>query len=274
MANFRETDKTNTMKLLTISKYLILNPLGLALFAIAAYFPLASSGQTVIASLPYVITAPGVYVLNSSLHYFGSSQNAPAITVSVGNVTIDLQGNFISNIQTGPPVTIGTAVGIGWVNVPNVTVRNGSIFGFVQGIRADNGGSFNLTGILIENVRFTYNTQNAIYLISARNATVRNCQISSTGFDSANAKIPGSNGVAIADVNGAGGGNLFVGNNITEASATGILLGSNDLAADNFITLTPIGIQSTDSSSKLKGNTVSQCPNPYSKGTQLPGTNF
>lgn len=77
--------------------------------------------------------------------------------VNIGNVTIDLQGFSIRNLSVGPATA---AVGIEWVNRPNVTVRNGSIQGFSHGIHFESGGGSNLTGALIENVRFVYITNN------------------------------------------------------------------------------------------------------------------
>jgi hypothetical protein len=258
------------MNLPTILKYPMLKSLGVALLFATASFPRASSAQTVITFVPYVISSPGLYVLNGSLNYFGASLNPAAIMVNTGNVTIDLQGFYISNLSVGPATA---AIGIEWVNRPNVTVRNGSIQGFSQGIHAENGGGSNLTSALIENVRFVYITNFAMVLAGSRNAIVRNCQISSTGYDSTNSVIPGANGIAIFDVNSAGG-NLISGNSISSATGTGIALGSNDLADGNSVTNTPFGIQCNDASGKLKNNTVSLSTTPYTGGTQLPGTNF
>jgi hypothetical protein len=52
--------------------------------------------QTVIHSLPYTITASGNYVLGANLSYSPSGFTG-AITINQSNVTIDLNGHYISN---------------------------------------------------------------------------------------------------------------------------------------------------------------------------------
>jgi hypothetical protein len=91
------------------------------LFAAIGWFPAASSAQTVITFLQYVIRSAGIYVLEKSLTY--DSPGFAAIKVNTGNVTIDLQGFSINNPGFGP--TSGP-IGIFGINVANVTVQNGS----------------------------------------------------------------------------------------------------------------------------------------------------
>jgi hypothetical protein len=238
------------------------------LFAAIGWFPSAASAQTVITFLPYVIRTPGVYVLEKSLSY--DSPGFAAIKVNVGNVTIDLQGFSINNPGFGP--TSG-AIGIFGVNIPNVTVQNGSIIGFAEGIKLQSEGGSELTSELIQNVQFNHIKNMAVVLLESRNSIVRNCQISGTGYDSNNAVLPDVIGIGINDRN-SHGGNQLIDNNISGAKQTGIALGSNDLADGNFITNAPSGIVANDMSSKLKNNTVSESAVPYTNGTQLPGTNF
>jgi hypothetical protein len=241
--------------------------MSVALLAAIGWFPSVSPAQTVITLLPYVIRAPGLYVLNKSLTY--DSPGFAAIAVNSENVTIDLQGFSISRDASGK----FSSIGIFGVNVANVTVRNGSIIGFAEGIKFQSQGGHDVTSELIENIRFDHIKNTAVYLLESRNSIVRNCQIASTGFDSDNAVIPEALGIGINDMNSIGG-NQLIANNISEAKQTGIVLGANDLADGNFITKTPSGIRCIDISSKFKNNTVSQCPVPYTGGTQLPGTNF
>jgi hypothetical protein len=189
--------------------------------------------------------------------------------VNTGNVTIDLQGFSINNPGVGPT---SSAVGIFGVNVANVTVQNGSIVGFSDGIKFQSGGGNELTSDLIQNVRFDHIKDIAVALLESRNSIVRNCQISGTGYDSSNAVIPDAVGIGINDMN-SGGGNQLIGNN-SKAKQTGIVLGSNDLADGNFISNAPSGIRCNDLTSKFKNNTVSQSAVPYTGGTGLAGTNF
>jgi hypothetical protein len=53
--------------------------------------------QTVIHSLPYTIIASGNYVLGANLSYWPPGFTG-AITVNQSNVTIDLNGHYISNL--------------------------------------------------------------------------------------------------------------------------------------------------------------------------------
>jgi Right handed beta helix region len=256
------------MKLLAISKHSRSKALGIALLIATAVFPLASSAQTVITSLPYVITEGGLYVLNSSMDYPGTSPDSPAITVNAPGVTIDLQGFYISNLSAGASTS---GIGIKVINVSGVTVQNGSITGFNQAIHLQGNGQ--LDSCIVDNMRFIYNTAAAIVLDGAQNAIIRNCQIAGSGYDPTNSVIPGSQGIGIYDVNSVGG-NLITHNSISEATQLGILLGSNDLADGNLITNTPFGIHCNDMTGKLKNNTVNLSTTPYTGGTQLSGTNF
>jgi Right handed beta helix region len=240
--------------------------MSVALLAAISSFPFASSAQTAITLLPYVIKTPGLYVLDKSLTY--SSPGFAAIIVNSGNVTIDLQGFSISN-----PGTVSSSIGIFAVNVGNVTVQNGSIVSFAEGIKFQSEGGSELTSELIQNVRFDHIKNIAVVLLESRNSIVRNCQISGTGYDLANVVIHDAVGIGINDRNSRGG-NQLIDNNISGAKQTGILLGSNDLSDGNFISNAPSGIISNDISSKLKNNTVNQSAVPYTGGTQLPGTNF
>jgi Right handed beta helix region len=256
------------MKLLAIKKSSRSKALGIALLIATAFFPLASSAQTVINSLPYVITQGGLYVLNSSMDYPGNSPDSPAIMVNAPGVTIDLQGFYISNLSAGASTS---GIGIKVINASGVTVRNGSLTGFNQAIHFQGTGQLN--SCIVDSVRFIYSTAVAIVLDGAQNAIIRNCQIAGSGYDPTNSVIPGSRGIGIYDVNSVGG-NLITGNNISGATQLGILLGSNDLADGNLITNAPYGIACNDVSSKLKNNTVNLSTTPYTGGTQLSGTNF
>jgi hypothetical protein len=238
------------------------------LLAAIGWFPSAASGQTVITFLPYVVRTAGVYVLEKSLTY--SSPGFAAIVVNTGNVTIDLQGFSINNPGFG---ATDSAVGIFGVNVANVTVQNGSVVGFSEGIKFQSEGGSEVTSDLIQNVRFDQIKDIAVVLLESRNSIVRNCQISGTGYDSSNAVIPGAIGIGIDDMNSRGG-NQLIGNNISNVKQTGIVLGSNDLADGNFVTNAPSGIRCNDITSKFKNNTVSQSAVPYTGGTGLAGTNF
>ena len=233
----------------------------LILFLISVLIASASltHAQTTINSLPYTITAPGTYVLGTSLTYGGSSGSA--IQINASNVTVDLNGHYINN-AAGP--TTQTS-GILATNRANVTIQNGIIVGFSYGIVL-NGTTLNING-LIQNVRLIFSLVGGILLSESRNAVVRNCQISETGYSESGA-VNNPAGIGIVD-NESMGGNLISNNNISHSTDWGIALGGNDLADNNFIYGAQIGIASGFSPGELKNNTVIGAPTTYSGGLLL-----
>ena len=221
-----------------------------------------AQAQTAITSLPFTITAPGTYILASSLTDANGSGTVPAIQINASNVTIDLNGNYISNIPAGPTTQ---TIGINAFDRANLTIKNGLIVGFSAGILLL-GQSTN-TNALIENVRLIFNVNGGIQLSNSRGAIITNCQISSTGFSPSGSAL-NSNSVAIFDSVSLGG-NVISNNVISQGTEAGIILGSNDLADNNLIVAVNTGIQGTDSSSKMKNNTVNTASFPYEGGTQL-----
>jgi parallel beta-helix repeat protein len=131
----------------------------LLLAAGARLFSVASYGQTVINSVPYTITQPGNYILNTNLPYVPLSGNA--ITVNSSDVTIDFNGHvlFTLIIPTPPfptPSSSATAVALGTNNtsIENVTIKNGTITGFLVGINLS-PFSATSTGCVVEGMRIT-----------------------------------------------------------------------------------------------------------------------
>jgi hypothetical protein len=80
--------------------------------------------------MPYTIKNPGTYVLTADLVY--EPQTGNAITITCGNVVLDFQGHSLSNPFTMPYDSLSQAVFAPGMN--NVTIRNGKIIGFEDGI--------------------------------------------------------------------------------------------------------------------------------------------
>jgi hypothetical protein len=124
------------------------------------FYVIAGSGKagTPISSVPYIISASGMYYLNGNLTSTSTTQHG--ITIAANDVTLDLMGFSL----TGPGKTSGSGncgikiAGSGSNNkVDNVEIRNGSVRSFGQdgisatesctgirviGLRArDNGGA-------------------------------------------------------------------------------------------------------------------------------------
>jgi hypothetical protein len=194
----------------------------LATFTFALVFSAAlSSAQTVITSLPYTINTPGVYVLNQSLHYTSGSGNA--ITVTASNVTINLNGYGITNTSDQ---TKTQARGISSNNVENLTVENGEIFGFFDGIilnGPNSGVSFNV-GHVLQGLRLAYCTSVGIILANASNCVIQNCQLSSIGTTGGGVQVSGGAfGIEIVSLIG---GNRVYRNQVLNATSVGFLGGA------------------------------------------------
>jgi hypothetical protein len=118
------------------------------------FYVIAGGGKagTQINSVPYTINSPGLYCLSKNLTYAATTGNA--ITVAVGDVTLDLNGFCLTGPgKTSGPSNYGISIG---TSINNVEIRNGSVKGFgyygifaaycigirVIGLRvSDNGGA-------------------------------------------------------------------------------------------------------------------------------------
>ena len=122
--------------------------------------PPGSTGKNVITSLPFGISQPGSYVLNSNLTGV-SSQNG--INITANNVTIDLQGFELVGVP-------GSLHGIAHISgsLSGLTVRNGTIRNWGQlGISAG-------PGVLVDEVSFKANNGG---VFAGDGATLTNCRI-------------------------------------------------------------------------------------------------
>lgn len=156
--------------------------------AFAALTWIALSPQTVLAeitncipilSVPFTITNPGIYCVNTDLTTAITS--GAAITVSANVVTIDLNGRRLGGGFAG---TASQTAGILAIDRRNITIRNGTIRGFREGISIRATGIGQSTGHLIEDIQADGNTYNGIRL-TGTNSVIRNNQVSNTGGSTA-----------------------------------------------------------------------------------------
>jgi len=121
------------------------------------------------------LTIPGSYYLVTNLVSGTNSNDAINIRTNISNITIDLNG--FSIISTNPaggasPVAVRISEGT------NIVVRNGQIWGFDRGIRAE--GLF--YGVLVENVH-VHNTRGSgieadgVVGDAGQTITIRNCVV-------------------------------------------------------------------------------------------------
>ena len=134
-----------------------------------------------ISGIPHTITMQGVYCLTG--HLSSSLTNGKMIDIQTNNVTIDLNGFKIGGLGAG----LGTsAIGIYAEKRKNITIRNGSIRGFLQGIfLADTSPFTTSSGHLIEDIRADGNTWIGIQAHGTGNH-IRNNKVINTGGTTVN----------------------------------------------------------------------------------------
>ncbi len=140
-------------------------------------------GATVITRLPYTISHPGIYVLRSDLAV--NLSVGSAITIAADNVTLDMLGRAI--INTNGATT--NATGIQGTERSGLTVRNGTVRGFLVGIHL--GGNANYSRIGVTNMRAIDNYYYGIHA-SGTGVTIQNSYVLGTGgsLASPNLTIP------------------------------------------------------------------------------------
>ncbi len=148
----------------------------LALLLLSCVASLPAQAETfntchaIIASIPTVITAQGVYCLTHDLTTAITSGDA--IDIQTNNVTIDCNGYKIGGLAAGAG---SFTYGIDAINRQNITVRNCGIRGFLEAVHIDGGA-----GDLIEDNRFDNNLFVSMYL-GADNSRVRRNAVYDTG---------------------------------------------------------------------------------------------
>ena len=244
----------------------------------------AGAQNCTIKSLPHTITAPGVYCLKDSLTATGDG-----ITIAADDVVLDLGGLSLSGS--------GTGLGVQAADRSNVTVRNGTIRGFVVGVRLE--GEF-AQGAVVEHLRIEGNSAVGIQAAGRGTAVRRNAIIGSgshtAGIICAGIFVNRGSGVHITDneildvqsdvtsgialgieVFGAPGSVVErnVVNNVRGNVPKGIyfVLSDGSTAVGNRVNNTVTGIQ-FDSNGLFMDNTVGNTAIPFQGGTPAGATNF
>ena len=125
---------------------------------------------TAITTLPYTITAQGIYCLTGNLSTGITSGNA--IDIQTNNVTIDLNGYKLGGLAAGDSTV---TVGIYANNHKNLTIKNGIVRGFYQGIHLYGTSPYtNSSGHVVQNVLADQNTYIGINVIGLGNTVVNN----------------------------------------------------------------------------------------------------
>jgi hypothetical protein len=217
----------------------------------------AGYGQTVISVIPFSITQPGKYILQSNLTL--SAGGFAGIAVMADDVEIDLNGyTLIGSLETRRI----TVVGISASGRSNVVIRNGAITKFFSGIEAQT-----TEGLLVDNVTVFANLKAGIVLRNCKNTTIRNCKIDKSLPD-----LPPSIATGIQIFEG-------IGNQVTNTSVSGIgnelypfgiasINSSGNYFADDYIVSCKIGLQLSPAD-KYRSITTTDCPVPISGGNDV-----
>ncbi len=197
---------------------------------------------------PYGISSSGSYRLTGSLTV---SANTDAITVTAPNVTVDLNGFSI----TGPGSSSGHA-GIDASGVSGVTVENGTVTGFEDGVLV---GFFGIA-------RNVHADANETGIDAGNNTTVEGCTANnstSTGgwgvYCSAACTISGNtvNGNASIGIGCGGNACVISGNTANANNSYGIVCsGSGCLISGNSASTNAIGISCGGSGCLVSGNII------------------
>jgi nitrous oxidase accessory protein NosD len=221
-----------------------------ALFSLAS-LAAGSFGQTVINTAPYVISAPGTYVLGSDLTYSGTT-GAP-IAVVTSNVTLDLAGHSIYNPGAPTNNNVGVYVQDAW----NVTIQNGIIIGFRIGVQFNRCGN----GIA-QNLRFL-GPRIGLSLFKTSGSIVKNNQMTGEGT---------SLGIGV-DIEGSKG-NLVSGNVISSFQVDVFAEGGNYFT-ENMVSNAAIGfdLSGGPNGDKYRFNTTFNCTASFSGGIPVNSEN-
>jgi hypothetical protein len=254
---------------------------------------------TAINSVPATISQPGIYCLNKDIATTMSS--GIAITIEASDVTLDLHGYRLGDEGAGVGTT---AIGILAFDFQNITIRNGTIKGFFEGVVLGKNVGGVSRGHRIEKLRLESITSIPIGVVGSANV-IRGNQILGAGGSTAESGLAASIGIAIF-----GNGNRVLDNEVFETVGRGTLagvaieVGGNDaiiennrvgnsalpatggsfgitfdccfggaLVVNNRITRMTGGIFFGTSTGKYRDNLTSGVTTPYSGGTNAGNNN-
>jgi hypothetical protein len=254
------------------SGILMLFSLG-ASMAVVAPAPAETVNCTaVITTLPYTISASGVYCLTDDLNTNLASGNA--IEIAANSVILDLNGHKIGNLSAGPG---NAATGIYAAQRQNITIKNGTVRGFLFGISLDDTFPYtNSQGHVVEDIRADRNTYAGISALG-RGIVVRNSQVAATGGTTLFAPNANAYGIQVY-----GPGNRVLDNDVVSVTkqgsgtAWGIYFASSTddgVAVNNRITEAGVALEMTVVSVKYRDNLTLAVATPFTGGTNIGNNN-
>jgi hypothetical protein len=224
---------------------------------------------TPITVLPAVITVQGIHCFTGNLATAMTSGNA--IEIQTNNVVLDLNGFKLGGLAAG---FFTTAIGIHALDRQNLTIKNGTIRGFLYGIALQDAGASQ--GHVVEDLRADQHTFVGIRVVGA-GVIVRNNQVVATGGTTAFGLDMDAVGILVT-----GHGPRVLNNNVSTTvkqgtgMASGIRLASvtDGLVVQNRITEADTGIEYSGSSTgKYRDNLTFGVTTPFSGGTDAGNNN-
>ena len=223
---------------------------------------------TAITTIPTVISVQGVYCFTANLAT--NINTGIAIDIQTNNVVLDLNGFKLGGLSSG----FGTAAhGIHALDRQNITIKNGTVRGFLKGIFLENVSLSQ--GHVVEAVRADQNTLVGIEVDGAGNI-VRNNQVVATGGTTT---LPNASATGILM---SGSGPRALNNDVinTFKQGSGIATGINfngatgSFAVNNRITTADRGIDySNAATGKYRDNLTFGVTAPYTGTGTAVGTN-
>jgi hypothetical protein len=214
--------------------------LALALF-VFSFSPLTRAETlncTPVTALPAVISTQGIYCLTGNLATAQTSGNA--IEITANNVTLDLNGWKVGGQAAG---TGTKAIGI-YSAAANVTIKNGIVRGFLEGIALTGRGA------VVRDMLIDQNTYVGIS-VNGPGAVVEHNQVVDTGPSTAFSFLDALGIYATVSANGA----TISNNTVSGLTPTGI--------GDEF------GIIANGPNSTVRDNVVSDSARPTGGGTSF-----
>jgi hypothetical protein len=223
---------------------------------------------TPVTALPAVITVQGIHCFTGDLTTAITSGNA--IDIQTNNVVLDLNGFKLGGLAAG----IGTLTrGIHASDRQNLTIKNGTIRGFLIGIALEDSGASQ--GHVVEDIRADQNTFTGID-VRGSGTIVRNNQVVATGGTTFFGVNANALGILVL-----GTGPRVLNNDVinTVKQGTGTAWGirfnpvTGGLAVNNRITGADRGIDyNGGSTGKYRDNLTFDVTTPFTGGTAV-GTN-
>lgn len=201
--------------------------LALALIVPGAAVHAETTDCTVIMSTPFIITAPGIYCLKSSV--------TGNITINTDDVVLDLNGHVL---ESGTP---GAGAGVLAFERQHITIRNGTLRGYNTAIQIN--GSRTSRSHLVEYLRVIDNSGSGI-TVQGDGSVVRHNMLLNNGY----AAGPGARFALLAT----GDGVHVTDNEVIDSGrdatgeVVGIRMGGSGVAVErNVVSNTEIGVHSS-----------------------------